>query len=269
MVNLKSHVENGDSLHCETTLDVHQLAAGYPGKRAVIHDINFSLREGERVAVIGPNGAGKTTLFKALVGLLPHSEGHISLGGRDCVSSHTMIGYVPQQEAIDWNFPVTVYDVVMMGRTRKIGWFRWPRAHDHLTVESALEQVGMMPFRDRQIGALSGGQRRRVFIARALAQESELLLLDEPFGGVDVAAEEEILRVLDNLSRAGMTILLATHNLDVAATRFDRLLLLKETVIAFGTPAEVLQPSLLKRAYGDRVSVIKSEDSTIVVADYH
>ena len=268
MANLKSHVANGGSLSCESMLEVHQLAAGYPGKRAAIHDVSFSLNQGERVALIGPNGAGKTTLFKALVGLIPHSSGHISVRGSDCVSSHTMIGYVPQQEAIDWNFPVTVYDVVMMGRTRKIGWFRWPGASDRKVVDAALEQVGMHAFHDRQIGALSGGQRRRVFIARALAQESELLLLDEPFGGVDVAAEEEIMQVLDELSRAGMTMLLATHNLDVAATRFDRLVLLKETVIAFGTPAEVFQLPYLKQAYGDRVSVIDNSDATIMVADF-
>ena len=262
-------VQTIDERRCDDVLEVRQLSAGYPGKRNAVYDISFSLREGERVAVIGPNGAGKTTLFKALVGLIPHNEGHISLHGRDCDSSHTLIGYVPQQEAVDWNFPATVYDVVMMGRTRKIGWFRWPGTADRQVVESALAQVGMAHLRDRQIGALSGGQRRRVFIARALAQETDLLLLDEPFSGVDVAAEEEIVRVLDDLTASGITMLLATHNLDMAASRFDRLLLLNQTALALGRPDEVLQPSLLKRAYGDRVSVIQAQDTTIVVADYH
>jgi ABC-type Mn2+/Zn2+ transport system ATPase subunit len=210
-------------------LSVVDVGAGYPGERNAVHDVTFDVYAGERVGVLGPNGAGKSTLFKAIAGLLPYNTGHISIHGEDCRTSHHLVGYVPQHEAIDWNFPVTVNDVVMMGRTRKIGFFRWARQHDHEVVRACLHRVGMEQLRNRQIGQLSGGQKRRVFIARALAQETNVLLLDEPFSGVDAAAEAEIFATLEDLKVLGVTVLLATHDLGTAAERFDKLLLLKRT----------------------------------------
>ena len=254
---------------CDAALTVKDVSAGYPGHKQAIQNVSFDIGVGERIAIIGPNGAGKSTLFKALVGIIPHTTGHISLHNADCRTSHDMLGYVPQQEAIDWNFPVTVWDVVMMGRTRQIGWLRWPRHQDRDRVTHALEQVSMSAFKDRQIGQLSGGQRRRVFIARALAQETDVLLLDEPFSGVDVAAEEEIMATLDRLQEQQISVLLATHDLNMAATRFDRLILLKNRVIAFGKPADVFVPELLREAYGRRVGVFDRGDSLVVVADNH
>ena len=251
------------------TLVVENLSAGYPGARNAIEGVSFAVNRSERIGVLGPNGAGKSTLFKAIVGLIPHHTGRISTHGADCKTSHHMVGYVPQQEEIDWHFPVTVRDVVMMGRVRHIGWLRWPGRADWQAVDAVLERVGMQDFRDRQIGQLSGGQRRRVFIARALAQETDILLLDEPFTGVDAAAAHEILEILDLLRREGVAVILATHDMSMAATHFDRLLLLNRRVIAYGTPAEVFTPETLSEAYGGRIGVFRQNGKTIIIADEH
>ncbi|MBN2470844.1 MAG: metal ABC transporter ATP-binding protein [Anaerolineae bacterium] len=250
-------------------LVIHELSAGYPGARSAIADISFTVQPGERVAVLGPNGAGKSTLFKAIVGLIPHHSGYVSMYGEECATSHQHIGYVPQQEAIDWRFPVTVGDVVMMGRARQIGWLRWPRKQDWEAVDAQLNRVGMLAFKHRQIGQLSGGQRRRVFIARALAQQTTVLLLDEPLSGVDMAAGEEIMGVLDMLHRDGVTIVLATHDMGMASTRFDRLLLVNQRVIAYGPAHEVFTAEALSRAYEGQVGIIKDGEKTVLIVDEH
>lgn len=250
-------------------LTVENLSAGYVGNREAMAAISFDVQRGERVGVLGPNGAGKSTLFKAIVGLIPHHTGRISIHGEDCRASHNMVGYVPQHEEIDWRFPVTVRDVVMMGRLRQIGWFRWPGRHDWETVDATLERVGMLQFRDRQIGQLSGGQKRRVFIARALAQATDVLLLDEPFSGVDAAAEHEIMDLLDLLRAEQVSVILATHDMHMAGRAFDRLLLLNRSVIAYGPPDEVFTPETLGRAYGGRIGVFQTGGQTIIIADDH
>lgn len=250
------------------SLTVDDLSAGYRGSQFAISHITFQLGVGERVALIGPNGAGKSTLFKALVGMISHQTGFISLHGEDCRTSHKLFGYVPQQEAIDWSFPVTVEDVVMMGRVKKIGWFKLPNKQDRQFVQHALEQVGMSDFIHRQIGQLSGGQRRRVFIARALAQETDVLLLDEPFNGIDVTAEAEILATLESLQSKGITMLVATHDLPLAQTRFDRVLVINRTLIADGTPQDIFTPDILRRAYGNRVGIFEhGGQSTMILED--
>ena len=263
---------NDDYLHHMTdcpALSVHNLSAGYPGAYMALNGATFDVMPGERIGVLGPNGAGKSTLFKAIVGLLPHHTGHISIHGENCRTSHTLVGYVPQSHEIDWSFPVTVRDVVMMGHIRQIGWFRFPtRRHWH-KIDSLLDRVGMFEFRKRQISELSGGQRRRVFIARALAQETDVLLLDEPFGGIDVAAEQEIIEVLDVLRGDGITVILATHDLETAQSLFDRLLLLKGHVIAYGEPDKVLQPDYLRAAYGGKIGIFQDGTQTIIIADTH
>ncbi|NPV68254.1 MAG: metal ABC transporter ATP-binding protein [Anaerolineae bacterium] len=248
---------------------VQGLSAGYPGARSAIRNISFAVQPGESVAVLGPNGAGKSTLFKAIVGLIPHTSGFISMYGEECAVSHRLIGYVPQYEAIDWRFPVSVRDVVMMGRARQLGWLRWPGRRDWEAVDAELERVGMLAFRDRQIGQLSGGQRRRVFIARALAQQTSVLLLDEPFSGVDATASEEIMAVLEALHAQGVTIILATHDMSLAASRFDRLLLINQEVIAYGTSAEVFTTEALSRAYRGQIGIIHQGAETVVVVDEH
>lgn len=253
----------------QPALMVENLSAGYSGGRQAIHDVSFQVMKGERVAVIGPNGAGKSTLFKSIAGLLPFAAGSVSIHGESCQKSHNIVGYVPQNNEIDWNFPVTVSDVVMMGRARQIGWLRLPGRHDREIVMTSLAEVGLEDVADRQIGDLSGGQRRRVFIARALAQEADVLLLDEPFNGVDTAAEDEIMETLDRLSVQGVTLIVATHDMEMARDRFDKLLLLKQRVIGFGPPEEVFQPDLLKQAYGGSVSVVQQDGQTFVITDEH
>ncbi len=262
---------NPTDLTCPA-LSVMELGTGYAGNRQAIDRISFNVFRGERLAVVGPNGAGKSTLFKAIVGLMPFHRGAISIHGANCAHSHDMIGYVPQHNAIDWDFPATVEDVVMMGRVRKLGWFRMPRRRDWEAIRALLDQVGMADFAKRQIGALSGGQKRRVFIARALAQETDVLLLDEPFSGVDVAAQSEIMDVLDILKAMQITVILATHDLELAVKRFDKMLLLKQIVIAYGTPQEVFQPQHLKAAYGGHVSIMPVDEDnsgTLILADEH
>jgi ABC-type Mn2+/Zn2+ transport system ATPase subunit len=250
-------------------IDVIGLSAGYPGNPHAIENLSFSVTHGDRVAVIGPNGAGKSTLFRAIVGLIPFTKGEISVNGKDCIVSHDFVGYVPQHEAIDWSFPVTVHDVVMMGRTRQIGWFRWPRAQDRELVKHVLETLSLTHLVERQIGELSGGQRRRVFIARALAQETNVLLMDEPFTGVDTTAEREIMTTLDVLQDQGITVLLATHDMHKAATHFDKMLLINQRVVAYGTPPEVMRPDILKQAYSGAVQVFNDQGQMFMIADEH
>jgi ABC-type Mn2+/Zn2+ transport system ATPase subunit len=247
-------------------LSVRDLSASYNGSPA-LHRVSFDVYAGERVGIIGPNGAGKSTLFKALVGLLPH-HGTISIQGASCRQSHTMLGYVPQYEAVDWKFPVSVWDVVMMGRARQIGYVLPPRKRDRAAVREALERVGLWALRKRQIGELSGGQRRRVFIARALAQQANVLLLDEPFSGVDAQAEAEIYQVLDVLREERIAVLLATHNLAQAATHFDRLMMMSQgRMIAYGDPAEVYTPQNLAETFGGRIALWHEGEGYVLVAD--
>jgi len=247
-------------------MQVNNLTAGYNGTRS-LEGVSFEVYPGERLGIIGPNGAGKSTLFKAIVGLLPHN-GAISIKGETCQKSHSMVGYVPQYEAIDWKFPANVWDVVMMGRARHIGYILPPRKADRQAVHAALEQVGMWPLRKRQIGELSGGLRRRVFVARALAQEANVLLLDEPFSGIDAQAEAEIFEVLDLLRRQGIAVMLATHNLMQAATHYDKLLLINHgRWVAYGKPGEVYTPENLAAPFGDRIMLFREGDQYVMVAD--
>lgn len=239
----------------EVALALEHITAGYGAGRSALNDVNFTLQAGERAAIVGPNGAGKSTLFKVIVGIMPHQTGEVLVHGHshhagDCPS----LGYVPQREDVDWNFPVSVLDVVLMGRVKEIGWLRWPGRADREMAETALKQVGLLPLANRPIGALSGGQQQRVFIARALAQRADVLLLDEPFSGIDTEAQAALLTILDDLRAAGITVLLSTHDLQMATTRFDRLILLNRRVIADGPALTVLTPERLAEAYGGRLT---------------
>ncbi|MEM9952788.1 MAG: metal ABC transporter ATP-binding protein [Chloroflexota bacterium] len=250
-------------------LDVNQLGAGYPNDPHAIQNVSFTVNESERVAIIGPNGAGKSTLFKAIVGVVPFTQGDISIYGVDCRSSHSYVGYVPQHEAVDWTFPVSVYDVVMMGRARHIGWFRWSRKQDHERVQAILADLNLSQIAHRQIGELSGGQKRRVFIARALAQDTRVILMDEPFTGVDTVAAKDIMETLDVLAERGIAILLATHDMQKASENFDKVLLLKSTKIAFGTADTVMTPDILAQAYGGSLRVFNEGQETVMILDEH
>ncbi len=244
----------------QAALQVENLSAGYPGNRYALDRATFQVAAGERVAIIGPNGAGKSTLLKAIVGVLPFTSGEISIYGADCYSSHNHVGYVPQQSDIDWSFPVSVFDVVLMGRSRHIGWFRLPSKADRALAHDILEHLSLSDLTKRQISELSGGQRRRVFIARALAQEARILVLDEPFAGIDQGAEQELIDTLDILTRHHITLLIATHHKDLQALRFDKVLLLNREVLDYGAPETVLSPERLLQAYGPRLPAFSPRD---------
>lgn len=239
-------------------LDVSHLTIRYNG-RAALEDVTFHLHVGERVAIVGPNGAGKSTLIKAVAGVLPPTSGEVKVFG-SMPGRHVCIGYIPQRSQVDWNFPVTVADVVMMGRFAKLGPLNWPRKRDWDAVRRALETVDLADLASRQIGQLSGGQQQRMFIARALAQEAELMLMDEPLTGLDTPSQEGILSLLDRLKRENVTVMVATHDLDQAATHFDRIMLLNHRLVAFGPPADVLHTDNLLKAYGGRLKPVDGQN---------
>ncbi|HEX5839926.1 MAG TPA: metal ABC transporter ATP-binding protein [Anaerolineales bacterium] len=232
-------------------LDVRHLTVRYNG-RVALDDLTFHLHEGERVAVVGPNGAGKSTLFKVVSGVLPPTSGEVTIFGSR-PGGHVCIAYIPQRSQVDWNFPVSVADVVMMGRSAKLGPLNWPHKRDWEHVRSALETVELSNLASRQISQLSGGQQQRMFIARALAQEAELMLMDEPLTGLDTPAQESLLSLLDILQNQKVTVMVATHDLDQAARHFDRMMLLNHRIVAFGQPDHVLQTENLLSAYGGRL----------------
>lgn len=244
-------------------LDVRHLNVRYNGRMA-LENITFHLHAGERVAVVGPNGAGKSTLFKVVAGVLQPSSGDVTVFGSQ-PGRHVCIAYIPQRSQVDWNFPVSVADVVMMGRSAKLGPLNWPRKRDWDFVQRALETVQIGDLASRQISQLSGGQQQRMFIARALAQEAELMLMDEPLTGLDTPSQEGLLDLLDTLRGQNVTVMVATHDLDQAASHFDRVMLLNRRMVAFGEPQIALQTDNLLRAYGGRLRT--TEDGNILAVD--
>jgi manganese/iron transport system ATP-binding protein len=244
-------------------LRVTDLYVRYDGLPA-LEQVDFSLEGGEFVAVVGPNGAGKSTLFKTIVGVIPPSSGSVTLGGH-APTGHICISYLPQRSDVDWGFPVTVKDVVMMGRVGKIGLFRNPGKADWEVVKDSLAQVNMADLADRQISELSGGQQQRVFIAQALAQEAELLLMDEPLAGLDVPSQEEFYRLLKLLRARGVTLLVATHDLGLAAAHFDKVMLLNGKLMGFGSPKEVFTEAQLIKAYGSHLHLVQTENGVVFV----
>ncbi|HLE90529.1 MAG TPA: metal ABC transporter ATP-binding protein [Anaerolineales bacterium] len=245
-------------------LDVQHLSIRYNGRFA-LEDVTFHLHGGERVAVVGPNGAGKSTLFKAVAGVLPPTSGEVNIFGSRPYG-HVCIAYIPQRSQVDWNFPVNVADVVMMGRSAKLGPLNWPHKKDWGYVHHALETVELSDLASRQINQLSGGQQQRMFIARALAQEAELMLMDEPLNGLDTPSQEGILSLLDRLREEKVTVMVATHDLEQASSHFDRIMLLNRRIIAFGNPDKVMQTDHLLRAYGGRLRSANG-DNVLTVDD--
>jgi ABC-type Mn2+/Zn2+ transport system ATPase subunit len=243
--------------HTPHRLEVININIAY-GDKVVLRDVSFQIPHGARVAVVGPNGAGKSTLFKGLVGLLPLKSGRILIHGLDLGMHKDCVAYVPQREEVDWKFPVTVSDVVMMGRFGKLGWLRRPSRADQDVVGESLRQLGISDLGKKSIGELSGGQQQRVFLARAVAQEPHILLMDEPFTGVDVTTQEATLNLLDVLRERSVTAIISTHDLNLAASRFDYILLLNKRVIAFGPPGEVMQQENLTRAFGNSLLVMEN-----------
>jgi len=246
-------------------LDVNGLSVYYD-TTSVLNDISFQLQNGQRAAVIGPNGAGKTTLFKVIAGVLPYNSGQVKICGH-IPGRHICIAYLPQRSQVDWRFPVNVSDVVMMGRIGKLGIGRTPGKKDWLYTRQCLAEVGLEGLAGRQISELSGGQQQRMFIARALAQEAELFLMDEPFTGLDVTSQEDILNIMDGLRQRGVTVFASTHDLRLAGEKFDQVMLLNRRMIGFGKPTDVFTSERLIEAFGGHLRLVHSGDETLAIGD--
>jgi manganese/zinc/iron transport system ATP- binding protein len=236
-------------------IEAHELTVTYSHK-PVLWDIDFSAPQGCLAAIVGPNGAGKSTLLKAVLGLVPATTGYVKVFGESIGAVRSRIGYVPQRESVDWDFPITVRDVVLMGRYGKIGWLKRPARSDRLAADRYLEQVDMGAFADRQIRQLSGGQQQRVFLARALAQEASLYLMDEPFAGVDAATEQAIIMIMRKLQSEGRTIICVHHDLQTVPEYFSWVLLLNLHVIAAGVVGDVFTSENLQKTYGGRLTIL-------------
>jgi manganese/iron transport system ATP-binding protein len=239
-------------MDCLGTVSVQQLGVQYRLVEA-LKDVNCDIQPGRLTGVIGPNGAGKSTLIKAMLGLVPTTGGAALYKGKPLVDQLEKVAYVPQRSQIDWTYPATVWDVVLMGRVRKTGWFRRFSTVSRRLAAEALERVGMSEFRDRPIGQLSGGQQQRVFLARALTEEAEIFCFDEPLVGIDKKTEAVVFDIFRELAKSGKTLLVVNHDLGQAITNFDDLILLNRELIATGPRQQVLKTDNLQRAYGGQV----------------
>ena len=246
-------------------LEAADVAVPYPNGHTALRDASFRIQGGTICALVGVNGSGKSTLFKALMGFVTPSHGQVTINGAPvgAAQKQSWVAYVPQSEEVDWTFPVSVHDVVMMGRYGYMNFLRVPKATDRAAVEESLRRVGMWDFRDRQIGELSGGQKKRVFVARALAQRGRVILLDEPFTGVDVKTEEAIITLLRELRTEGRLILVSTHNLGSVPEFCDQVVLINRTVLAYGPTAEVFTPDNLAKAFGGALRHFDLAQSTV------
>lgn len=238
----------------EFVIEVEHLTVSYQARPALL-DVSVNIESDQMVGVIGPNGAGKSTLIKSILGFIKPDVGRVKINGREAHKSKGEVAYVPQRGTVDWDFPITVREVALMGRYQQIPWYASLGKADRKAACEALEMVRMAEFGDRQIGELSGGQQQRVFMARALAQGSDILLLDEPFAGVDAATERAILDVLERARNAGKTLVVVHHDLTTAAEYFDKLILIKQRLYAYGNPDAVLHEELLSRVYEGKLRI--------------
>ena len=242
--------------HSETSpLSIHDMTVAYH-KKPVLWDIEYDAPEKSLIAIVGPNGAGKSTLMKACLNLIPKASGRVEFWGQDYASQRGRIGYVPQRESVDWDFPISAVEVVVMGRYGKLGWFRRPRLEDRDFAMTCLTQMGMEAYAHRQINQLSGGQQQRVFLARALAQEADLYFMDEPFAGVDASTEKAIVTVLENLKAQGKSVICVHHDLQTVSSYFDHVILLNTRIVAQGPVEAVFTKENLKLTYGGRLTLL-------------
>ncbi len=245
---------------------LRDVSAGY-GERIALEDISLDLPTGSLVAIFGPNGGGKSTLLKLIAGLLAPTTGTVETLGLPAGEAARRIAYVTQAELVDWSFPVSVWDVAMMGRYPRLGPWRRPGSSDREAVRAALDQVGMLDRAQSQIGELSGGQRRRAFLARAIAADPELYLLDEPVTGVDVTTQEDLMTVLHTETERGRTVIATTHDLAAAAAHFDTVIALNRRLVAMGSASLVLDPEVLSKTYGGHLLVL--QDRAVIIDDAH
>jgi manganese/zinc/iron transport system ATP- binding protein len=236
-------------------LAVHDLTVAYH-RKPVLWDVDLNIPEGKLVGIVGPNGAGKSTLLKACLDLVPKASGEIGIYGKPYREQRHLVGYVPQRETVDWDFPVTALDLVAMGTYRKLGWFRRVGKRQRQAAMDALQQVGIAHLAKRQISQLSGGQQQRAFLARALAQDAKVYFMDEPFAAVDAATEEAIVKILQRLNEQGKTCLVVHHDLATVARYFDWLVLLNMRIVASGPTEEIFTKENLEKTYGGRLSIL-------------
>jgi manganese/zinc/iron transport system ATP- binding protein len=239
----------------EAVLEVHELTVNYE-KTAVLWDVGFSIPACKLVGIVGPNGAGKSTLLKALLGLVPPLSGTVKFFGKPASQVRHQIAYVPQRSSVDWDFPITAFDLVLMGRYGKLGVFKWASKKDKAAAWEALKAVEMEKFAERQISQLSGGQQQRLFIARALLQEASIYLMDEPFASIDVATEKTLIKLFHHLKSQGKTLLVVHHDLSTAAKYFDWMLMLNTCLIASGPTSLVFHKDNILRTYGQSPALI-------------
>lgn len=238
-----------------TVLEIHDLTVSYD-KKPVLWNVDLELPKGKLVGIVGPNGAGKSTLIKAVMGLIPNSSGYVRLFDQNLVQVRQKISYVPQRESVDWDFPASVLDVVLMGRYGKLGFFKRPRKSDREVALDSLRKVGMEAYHSRQISQLSGGQQQRVFLARALAQQADLYFMDEPFAGVDAATEKMIIDLLRGMAERGNTVIVVHHDLQSVTEYFDWVILLNMRLVAYGPTEEVFTSKLLQETYGGKLTLL-------------
>ena len=239
----------------KVAFEIHDMTVAYY-RRPVLWDVDLTVPEGKLVGIVGPNGAGKTTLIKAALGLVPLASGKVEIYGKSYDQQRHLVGYVPQRESVDWDFPVTVRDVVLMGTYGQLGWFHRPGRAEREIADRCLEQVDILPLAERQIRQLSGGQQQRVFLARALAQQAQLYFLDEPFAGVDAATESAIVKLLHQLRGDGKTVLVVHHDLQTVREYFDYVILLNMRLIACGDVESTFTTENLQKTYGGRLTLL-------------
>ncbi|MGX1433245.1 manganese/zinc/iron transport system ATP- binding protein [Cytobacillus horneckiae] len=237
-------------------VDVKNLTVAYQ-KKAVLKNVTFTVPEGKLIGIIGPNGAGKSTLIKAVLGLIPKASGEVKIYNKKYRAKDRIVGYVPQRGSVDWDFPTSALDVVLMGRYGHVGWFKRPSKQDNQIARECLEKVGMEGYADRQISQLSGGQQQRVFLARALAQDAKVYFMDEPFVGVDAATERAIIDLLNELKSQGKTVLVVHHDLQTVKDYFDDCLLLNVETIASGPTEQVFTMENLHQTYGGKLAFLE------------
>jgi manganese/zinc/iron transport system ATP- binding protein len=236
-------------------LDVHDMTVAYH-RKPVLWDVDLTIERPSLVGVIGPNGAGKSTLVRAILGLVPFISGRVTVLGAPAIRQRRLIGYVPQRESVDWDFPVSVLDVVLMGTYGRLGWFRRPGRSERALALDCLRQVGLADLANRQIGQLSGGQQQRTFLARALAQQAEIYFMDEPLAGVDAATERIIFDLLRELRATGKTVVVVHHDLRTVTSYFDEVVLLNMRLVASGPTSDVFTSENLRKTYGGRLDIL-------------
>ncbi|TFH36269.1 MAG: metal ABC transporter ATP-binding protein [Anaerolineales bacterium] len=252
-------IDQEQALDCQPDacpISVEDLTVAYK-EEPVLWDVDLEVPQGTLMAIVGPNGAGKSTLIKSILGLVEPAAGRVRVYGQPYADQRHMLAYVPQRGTVDWDFPTNALDVVTMGRYGRLGWVRRPGARERALAQAALVSVGMQDFADRQISQLSGGQQQRVFLARALIQDAQIYLMDEPFQGVDATTERAIIQVLETLRQQGRTVLAVHHDLETVPEYFDRVLLLNVRAIASGVVAEVFTPENLRKTYGGRMELLE------------